>query len=114
MDKVGIMHTGVSPFKHQRTMGIAPLNVPCTSVSLHLSIAATDVWPSCPLRPDRDCALTLGWITQVLQTGILQLTETQLSTGEKIEACAAINKVLPPSPFISVILFRAILLHTVR
>ncbi|KAI0332406.1 hypothetical protein GY45DRAFT_1320908, partial [Cubamyces sp. BRFM 1775] len=30
MDKVGIMHTGASPFKHQRTMGIAPLNVPCT------------------------------------------------------------------------------------
>jgi hypothetical protein len=29
MDKVGIMHTGVSPFKHQRTMGIKPLNVPC-------------------------------------------------------------------------------------
>lgn len=29
MDKVGIMHTGASPFKHQRTMGIAPLNVPC-------------------------------------------------------------------------------------
>jgi hypothetical protein len=32
MDKVGIMHTGVSPFKHQRTMGIKPLNVPCMSI----------------------------------------------------------------------------------
>lgn len=36
MDKVGIMHTGASPFKHQRTMGIAPLNVPCKPRSLLL------------------------------------------------------------------------------
>jgi hypothetical protein len=29
MDKVGVMHTGVSPFKHQRALGVPPLNVPC-------------------------------------------------------------------------------------
>jgi hypothetical protein len=34
MDKVGIMHTGVSPFKHQRALGVPPLNVPCPSLRL--------------------------------------------------------------------------------
>ena len=40
MDKVGIMHTGASPFKHQRTMGIAPLNVPCKPRAPRLSSVA--------------------------------------------------------------------------
>lgn len=43
--------------------------------------------------PDRDIALTLGWVLTVLQTSILQLPEDQLSTTEKVEALAAINKV---------------------
>lgn len=38
MDKVGIMHTGASPFKHQRTMGIAPLNVPCKCLRPHCAV----------------------------------------------------------------------------
>lgn len=63
------MHTGVSPFKHQRTMGITPLNVPCTSTLLRLSIAAVDI-SLVPNRPDPNCALVLGWITQVLRTVI--------------------------------------------
>ncbi|KAI9001358.1 Protoglobin-domain-containing protein [Trametes punicea] len=71
MDKVGIMHTGASPFKHQRTMGIAPLNVPY-----------------------RDIALTLGWIQTVLHSAILQLPESKCPASDKIEAIAAINKVL--------------------
>ncbi|RDX53668.1 hypothetical protein OH76DRAFT_1453488 [Lentinus brumalis] len=71
MDKVGIMHTGASPFKHQRTMGIAPLNVPY-----------------------RDIAMTLGWIQTVLHTAILQLPESTCPASEKIEAISAINKVL--------------------
>jgi len=71
MDKVGIMHTGVSPFKHQRTMGIAPLNVPY-----------------------RDCALTLGLVQNILQTAILQLPEETASMQTKIDAVSAINKVI--------------------
>jgi len=71
MDKVGIMHTGVSPFKHQRTMGIAPLNVPY-----------------------RDCGLTLGLVQNILQTAILQLPEETASMQTKIEAVSAINKVI--------------------
>ncbi|OBZ76461.1 hypothetical protein A0H81_03743 [Grifola frondosa] len=71
MDKVGIMHTGASPFKHQRTMGITPLNVPY-----------------------RDCALTLGWVQTVLQTAILQLSDNIVTVSEKIEAVSAINKVI--------------------
>ncbi|OJT10362.1 hypothetical protein TRAPUB_13121 [Trametes pubescens] len=71
MDKVGIMHTGASPFKHQRTMGIAPLNVPY-----------------------RDIALMLGWIQTVLHSAILQIPEDKCPMSEKIEAVAAISKVL--------------------
>ncbi|CCM05568.1 uncharacterized protein FIBRA_07795 [Fibroporia radiculosa] len=71
MDKVGIMHTGVSPFKHQRTMGIAPLNVPY-----------------------RDCALTLGFVQNILQTAILRLPEETASMQTKVDAVAAINKVI--------------------
>lgn len=41
---------------------------------------------------DRDCALMLGWVTQVLQTGILRVPDDRLSLNEKIEACAAVNK----------------------
>lgn len=42
MDKVGIMHTGVSSFKHQRALGIAPLNVPCMSwMSSNMSYAVS-------------------------------------------------------------------------
>ncbi|TFK48107.1 hypothetical protein OE88DRAFT_1665207 [Heliocybe sulcata] len=71
MDKVGIMHTGVSPFKHQRTMGIKPLNVPY-----------------------RDIALTMGWIQSILQTALLQVPDSQLSMADKIAAITAINKVM--------------------
>ncbi|EMD40897.1 hypothetical protein CERSUDRAFT_111476 [Gelatoporia subvermispora B] len=71
MDKVGIMHTGVSPFKHQRTMGIAPLNVPY-----------------------RDCALTLGLVQMILQNAILTLPEDTASMQEKLDAVAAITKVI--------------------
>lgn len=71
MDKVGIMHTGVSPFKHQRTMGIKPLNVPY-----------------------RDCALMLGCVQQMLQTAILSLDDEKLPAAKRITAVAAINKVL--------------------
>ncbi|EJF62819.1 Protoglobin-domain-containing protein [Dichomitus squalens] len=71
MDKVGIMHTGASPFKHQRTMGIAPLNVPY-----------------------RDIALMLGWIQSILHSAILQIPESVCSATEKVEAVVAINKVL--------------------
>ncbi|KAI0772026.1 Protoglobin-domain-containing protein [Trametes elegans] len=71
MDKVGVMHTGASPFKHQRTMGIAPLNVPY-----------------------RDIALMIGWLQSVLHEAILRLPESKCSMSEKIEAIAAINKVL--------------------
>ncbi|KZT24319.1 hypothetical protein NEOLEDRAFT_1135099, partial [Neolentinus lepideus HHB14362 ss-1] len=70
MDKVGIMHTGASPFKHQRTMGIKPLNVPY-----------------------RDCALTLGWIQSILQSALLRVPDAQLSMADKIAALTAINKV---------------------
>ncbi|KZT13026.1 uncharacterized protein LAESUDRAFT_690120 [Laetiporus sulphureus 93-53] len=71
MDKVGIMHTGMSPFKHQRTMGISPLNVPY-----------------------RDCALTLGLVQNILQTAVLQLPEDAADLQTKIDAVSAINKVL--------------------
>ncbi|OCH92174.1 hypothetical protein OBBRIDRAFT_773861 [Obba rivulosa] len=71
MDKVGIMHTGVSPFKHQRTMGIAPLNVPY-----------------------RDCALTLGLVQMILQNAILKLPEESASMQEKLDAVAGISKVI--------------------
>lgn len=71
MDKVGVMHTGVSPFKHQRTMGIAPLNVPY-----------------------RDCALTLGLVQNILQTAILQLPAETADLQTKIDAVSAINKVI--------------------
>ncbi|KAI0089130.1 Protoglobin-domain-containing protein [Irpex rosettiformis] len=71
MDKVGIMHTGVSPFKHQKTMGIAPLNVPY-----------------------RDCALTLGWIHTLIGRAILSLPEQKADMALKMDATAAINKVI--------------------
>ncbi|KAI0921630.1 hypothetical protein AcW1_004451 [Taiwanofungus camphoratus] len=71
MDKVGIMHTGASPFKHQRTMGIAPLNVPY-----------------------RDCALALGLVNNILQTAILKLPEESASMQDKIDAVSAITKVI--------------------
>ncbi|PCH41472.1 hypothetical protein WOLCODRAFT_24769 [Wolfiporia cocos MD-104 SS10] len=71
MDKVGIMHTGASPFKHQRTMGVAPLNVPY-----------------------RDIALALGVVQTILQTAVLQLPEETANMQVKIDAVAAINKVL--------------------
>ncbi|EIN08029.1 hypothetical protein PUNSTDRAFT_104235 [Punctularia strigosozonata HHB-11173 SS5] len=71
MDKVGIMHTGESPFKHQRTMGIPPLNVPY-----------------------RDCALTLGWVQTVIQTAILQVPEERLPMAKKIEGIQALTKVM--------------------
>ncbi|KIP10682.1 hypothetical protein PHLGIDRAFT_84649 [Phlebiopsis gigantea 11061_1 CR5-6] len=71
MDKVGIMHTGVSPFKHQKTMGIAPLNVPY-----------------------RDVALALGWVQTLLTTAILQLPEDMASMTVKIDTVAAVNKVI--------------------
>ncbi|PIL36931.1 hypothetical protein GSI_00621 [Ganoderma sinense ZZ0214-1] len=71
MDKVGIMHTGASPFKHQRTMGIAPLNVPY-----------------------RDIALMLGWVQSALHSAILNIPDTTVSAADKIEAVVAINKVL--------------------
>lgn len=71
MDKVGIMHTGVSPFKHQRALGIAPLNVPY-----------------------RDCALLLSVVQNVLQTAILRLPEETASMQTKIDAVSAINKVI--------------------
>ncbi|TFY69402.1 hypothetical protein EVJ58_g416 [Rhodofomes roseus] len=71
MDKVGIMHTGVSPFKHQRALGIAPLNVPY-----------------------RDCALLLSVVQNVLQTAILRLPDETASMQTKIDAVSAINKVI--------------------
>ncbi|KAI0346789.1 hypothetical protein BDW22DRAFT_1308199, partial [Trametopsis cervina] len=71
MDKVGIMHTGVSSFKHQKTMGTAPLNVPY-----------------------RDCALTLGWVNGLLGRAILLLSEEQADMQLKMDAVAAINKVI--------------------
>lgn len=37
----------------------------------------------------------LGWVCQVLQSGILQVQDDQLSPSEKIEACAAVNKASP-------------------
>lgn len=93
MDKVGIMHTGESPFKHQRTMGIAPLNVPC-------------MCSVCPLLPrvhliegltccllDRDCALTLGLVQTVIQTAILGLPDDVASIFEKTESISAVTKV---------------------
>jgi len=77
MDKVGIMHTGASPFKHQRSLGIPPLNVPY-----------------------RDCALTLGLVQNILQTAILRLPAEKASEEDKIGAVTAINKV-PSVLFIS-------------
>lgn len=71
MDKVGIMHTGHSPFKHQKTMGIKPLNVPY-----------------------RDCALTLGWVQTILTTAVLQLPDSAASLALKMDAIAALNKVI--------------------
>ncbi|KAJ3551956.1 hypothetical protein NM688_g4414 [Phlebia brevispora] len=71
MDKVGIMHTGHSPFKHQKTMGIKPLNVPY-----------------------RDCALTLGWVQTILNTAILQLPDNVASLTLKTDAVTAVNKVI--------------------
>ncbi|TRM66363.1 Protoglobin-domain-containing protein [Schizophyllum amplum] len=69
MDKVGVMHTGVKSFKHRTH--VSPLHVPY-----------------------RDCALTLGWVGTVLQTATLQLPEDKLPMQGKIEAVAAINKIL--------------------
>ncbi|KAH8823113.1 Protoglobin-domain-containing protein [Flagelloscypha sp. PMI_526] len=71
MNKVGLMHTGVSPFKHQRALGIPPLNVPY-----------------------RDCALMLGWVQQVLQSSILSVPESKISFEKKLTAVNAINKVI--------------------
>ncbi|KAL4242327.1 Globin-sensor domain-containing protein [Abortiporus biennis] len=71
MDKVGIMHTGVSPFKHQKTMGIKPLNVPY-----------------------RDCAITLGLVQNILNTAILQVPEDVLPIQVKSDAISAIGKVI--------------------
>ncbi|KAL6305875.1 Protoglobin-domain-containing protein [Sparassis latifolia] len=71
MDKVGLMHTGASPFKHQRSLGITPLNVPY-----------------------RDCALTLGLVQNILQTAILRLPADKATTEDKIAAVSAINKVI--------------------
>ena len=44
---------------------------------------------------DRDCAMLLGWVQQVLQTAILRVGEERLSMEEKIAACAAAGKVRP-------------------
>ncbi|KDQ51188.1 hypothetical protein JAAARDRAFT_140681 [Jaapia argillacea MUCL 33604] len=71
MDKVGIMRTGVSPFKHQRTMGIAPLNVSY-----------------------RDCALMLGRVHQVLMRAVLKVPNEKLNPDDKVEAITAINKII--------------------
>ncbi|KZT72546.1 hypothetical protein DAEQUDRAFT_664142 [Daedalea quercina L-15889] len=71
MDKVGIMHTGASPFKHQRALGIAPLNVPY-----------------------RDCALLLSLVQNILQSAILRLPKEIASMQTKIDAVSAINKVI--------------------
>ncbi|KDQ59321.1 hypothetical protein JAAARDRAFT_34063 [Jaapia argillacea MUCL 33604] len=71
MDKVGVMHTGASPFKHQRTMGIAPLNVPY-----------------------RDIAMLLGFVQQVLQAAVLRLPNHQMSLNEKIDCVNAITKII--------------------
>ncbi|KAI0030371.1 Protoglobin-domain-containing protein [Vararia minispora EC-137] len=69
MDKVGIMHTGAKAFKHRAH--VSPLHVPY-----------------------RDCALTLGWVQNVLHTAILSVPEDQLSMQNKITAVTAFNKVL--------------------
>ncbi|ESK96911.1 hypothetical protein Moror_6489 [Moniliophthora roreri MCA 2997] len=69
LDKVGIMHTGVKSFKH-RTHAM-PLVVPY-----------------------RDCALTLGWVENVLHTAVLRLPEEQLPMGDKISAVSALSKVI--------------------
>ncbi|KAK1231457.1 hypothetical protein PQX77_005437 [Marasmius sp. AFHP31] len=71
MDKVGIMHTGASPFKHQQALGIPPLNVPY-----------------------RDCALMLGHVLEVLQTAVFSIPESKLSLQKRITAVNAINKVI--------------------
>ncbi|KAL0564456.1 hypothetical protein V5O48_017590 [Marasmius crinis-equi] len=71
MDKVGIMHTGASPFKHQKALGIAPLNVPY-----------------------RDCALMLGHVLEVLQTAVFSIPESKIPLQNKIRAVNAINKVI--------------------
>ncbi|KAI0700768.1 Protoglobin-domain-containing protein [Cytidiella melzeri] len=71
MDKVGIMHTGVSSFKHLKTMGIKPLNVPY-----------------------RDCALSLGWVQTLLGRAILSLPEDKADMPLKMDAIAAVNKVI--------------------
>lgn len=90
LDKVGIMHTGVKSFKHREHT--KPLHVPCT---WHVPCSAgRSAWILTERAIlDRDIALTLGWVLTVLQTSILQLPEDQLTTPEKVEALAAINKV---------------------
>ncbi|KAF8916681.1 Protoglobin-domain-containing protein [Mucidula mucida] len=69
LDKVGIMHTGAKPFKHRAH--VDPLVVPY-----------------------RDCALTLGWVLTVLQTSILSLEDEKFSMQDKMDAVAAVNKVI--------------------
>ncbi|KAF9262300.1 hypothetical protein L218DRAFT_945405 [Marasmius fiardii PR-910] len=71
MDKVGVMHTGASPFKHQQALGIPPLNVPY-----------------------RDCALMLGHVLELLQTSIFSLPDSKLALHRKIAAVNAITKVI--------------------
>ncbi|KIY67485.1 hypothetical protein CYLTODRAFT_353119 [Cylindrobasidium torrendii FP15055 ss-10] len=69
LDKVGLMHTGAKSFKHR--LHISPLHVPY-----------------------RDCALTLGWVLTVLQTAVLEIPADKLDMSVKMEAIAAINKVI--------------------
>ena len=86
MDKVGIMHTGVKSFKHRTT--VSPLHVPCMYY-----LRALDYLSSNPNHPDRDCALTLGWVQTVLHTALLSVPEADLAMSEKVEAIGALNKV---------------------
>ncbi len=41
---------------------------------------------------DRDCALALGWVQNLLSMAILQLPEQKANMAVKIEAVSAVNK----------------------
>ncbi|KAH8925710.1 hypothetical protein BT69DRAFT_1216259 [Atractiella rhizophila] len=71
MDKVGLMHTGIHVFKKHKVLGNDPLFVPY-----------------------RDIALTLGWVSNVLNTSVLSLSDQLLTMEEKIVTVQALNKVI--------------------
>ncbi|KAF8831356.1 hypothetical protein HHX47_DHR1000666 [Lentinula edodes] len=87
MDKVGIMHTvPSSPLLSLSPLSPSPLPLTLDPLS---PLTPSPHPPLLTPTPDRDCALSLGWVQTVLQTAILQLAPAELSNDEKIAAIGA-------------------------